>query len=81
MWGMLAYLSPPLSLDPIREIGIGGGESMLWQESVVLERVVIETFRCIGDESSQIFRWGPRLAGARSQGSLTLIRNLLYGSH
>ena len=47
-----SHIFPYLSLDLVREIGIGSGESTLWHGSAVVEGVVIETFCCIDDESS-----------------------------
>ena len=64
LWWVRTELDPPLSLDPIGEIGIGVVETQLGHQGSIVEGVVIETLRCKSGESTRIFWWRGRLVGA-----------------
>ena len=61
---------PTPLLNPMREVGIGGGEPMLWDEGVVVYGVVVKSLNLMSDKLARISRWRWRLARVGSQASL-----------
>ena len=64
LWWVHTKLNPPLSPNPVGEIGIEVVETLLMYQGAVVEGVVIETLHCKIGESTWIFQWKGRLAGA-----------------